>query len=409
MHPVEASDYESYQFSDYELRLTYYRDDTYNNLGYHVEKLGAEPFNYDILYEDADVSINGIIEVNNQHLFYGSIHKDGNPTYYDGFVLMISNRGQETNSEILDYGALEEVTGVYHYDSILLFELEKSNDIDREYVFDRSIYTTYDYNLTKLNEIETTSKYIYTEVTDRLFLYSVDYNTFYEGAYTANLDHIKYDDSLAIETNQVFFDAVYIDFINDAILNGEIVSNGVYIDYPGNYQLSYNDSLYEFSVEPSIQSVRHNEIYNSKVTPVIDKGHLLLNNDVYISGTEISQPGFYKLLVRGANGYLKVVDFTITSNVEGILHNQTYVEDVSFTFEGEGFLNNVHIESPYTVDEVGEYVFKIKGENNYLETYYFNVEEEIHETNIIDFIQQWDVVFLGVTVISSYLILKKKK
>ncbi len=170
----------------------------------------------------------------------------------------------------------------------------------------------------------------------------------------------------------------------------------------------YNGYTYRFVVEPIVTGVTDNEVYLETVTPVIKTGKAYLNNDLYVSGTPITEPGNYTLKVDGLNNYEKIYNFSINSSVTGILNNQVYDNDVQIEFEGEGYLNNTFIESPYTVTDDGEYLLKIRGEGNYLETYYFSVEKAEEETTVIDYVQKYDVVFLGVVVIVGGIILKKK-
>ena len=110
----------------------------------------------------------------------------------------------------------------------------------------------------------------------------------------------------------------------------------------------------------------------------------------------------------GVNGYQKEINFTINATVEGVLNNQVYDDQVVIQFEGEGYLNNTYVESPYTVAENGDYILKVRGEGNYLETYNFQVETEEKKSTVIDFIQKYDVIFLGVVMIGGGIILKKK-
>ena len=57
---------------------------------------------------------------------------------------------------------------------------------------------------------------------------------------------------------------------------------------------------------------------------------------------------------------------------------------------------------------VGEYILKINGENNYLETYFFSIEKIEEETRFIDFVQRVDILVLVVVLVSGGIILKKK-
>jgi len=108
------------------------------------------------------------------------------------------------------------------------------------------------------------------------------------------------------------------------------------------------------------------------------------------------------------NGYIETYTFTITSDMEGIINNHTYLESLEVTFNGEGYLNNQFVSSPLEVNNIGDYILKIRGENNYLETYYFNISADTDKLSILDFVQRFDIYILVIVLISGGIILKKK-
>ena len=68
--------------------------------------------------------------------------------------------------------------------------------------------------------------------------------------------------------------------------------------------------------------------------------------------------------------------------MEGIVNDHTYFEPVEILFNGEGFLNNQLVTSPLIVTDAGEYILKLRGDNNYLETYYFQIDTETDSYNL---------------------------
>ena len=72
------------------------------------------------------------------------------------------------------------------------------------------------------------------------------------------------------------------------------------------------------------------------------------------------------------------------------------------------YLNNTFITSPYVVEQPGTYLLTIEGENHYLESYEFEIVDSENELTFLRFLQQYDLIILGITVISGLLILKKK-
>ena len=404
---VSASSEEIYQFETYQIRLNFLSNSN-NGKGYHVTKLGEEPFEKNIIFDNQWVTINQVTEVKGYHVFYGYTHPVDGATYYDAFLTVLDASGNEVFTLLEDFGDLEAIKQVFTIDNQFIIHLVQSIDQEERIVFSKNIFQAYDFNFNKINELETNNEYVQTEVTENMYLLYTDYDDFVDGAILSDFTQLEPNQPLPIETNQVFNESVDLLFLNDALLNNSIIHNGVFIDYPGNYELTYNGFTYMFHVKPSVTGVLDNEIYSHSITPVISNGNIYLNNDLFISNTEISDPGNYTLQIIGKNGYTETYSFVITSNVEGVLHNQTYYEPVEITFNGEGYLNNKYIESPFIVSTNGDYILKIEGEGDYLETYYFSIESEIDDTSFIRFIQTYDVVFLGIVVITGGIILKKK-
>ena len=398
---------QDYVFSDYKIHVSRARNEN-DDAGYHISKLGVQSFEVDFIIDDYVLYLNNVKEVNGNHVFYGYSHENDGDTYYDPFLLVLDIEGKVVFSTTEDFGEIEAVYDIVVIDNVILVHFVRSEPVYQDIEFKDNIFITYDFNFNELGRI-TSTDYVRSSVSnENLYLYNLDYDDDFEGAITSDLQIISESDNLDIDTNEMFYDDMSITFINEALLNDEIIMNGAYIDYPGIYKLLYNDYEYTFTVNPAITGVENLGVYLTPVTPFVSSGNTYLNNDMYISGTEITAPGNYKLKVVGVNDYKKEIEFTITSAISGILHNQTYVDDVEIIFNGDGYLNNTFIESPYIVSGNGDYVFKIQGEGNYLETYYFNIAKEKEKSTFIDFIQKYDVVLLAVVVISGGIILKKK-
>ena len=396
----------TFEFEEYEFRMSVISHPE-RGRGYRIQKIGENAFTIDKTYLNQKYYITSCTEINDLHVFYGYTHNYEGNNYYDSFALILDKLGNEKFVLLEDFGELEEVRDVVELDNVLLFRIEQSAEDEYEdIVFSNNLFVTYDFEYNQLNTESVNNQIYRQKTTDQLYLYDFDYEEGYSGALTSDLEIL--DDTLDITNNQVFQDSTTVLFFNQGILNGTIVENGVTIDYPGNYELEYSGYTYRFVVEPIITGVLDNEVYQEEVTPIVKKGKSFINNDLFVSGTTLTEPGNYILKIEGVNGYEKLINFSINSNVSGILNDQTYDDPVQIEFEGEGYLNNTYIESPYTVSEEGEYLLKIRGEGDYLETYYFTVEKPEDESSIIDYVQKYDVVFLGVVVIVGGIILKKK-
>lgn len=394
-------------FKDYEIRLNTISHPI-RGRGYRVQKIGANAFTEDKVFLNQKTYITNCVEINDLHVFYGYTHNYEGENYYDPFVMILDKEGNEKFVLFEDFGDLEEVVQVVEIDNILLIQIEQSvEDELRDIVFDNNLFITYDFEYNRLNTTSVDTEITRNAYTDQLFLFDFDYEDGYSGGLNAELEIIV-DDILEISNNHIFEESATILFINEALLNGKEYLHGVTIDYPGNYELEYNDFVYRFSVSSVVSGVTDNEVYLEGISPRIETGKAYLNNDLYVSETPITEPGNYVLKIIGVNGYEETYDFTINPNVTGVLNDKVYDDDVQIEFDGIGYLNNTYIESPYTVTEEGEYLLKIKGEGNYLETYHFTVDTPEEEPTLIDYVKKYDVVFLGVVVVVGGIILKKK-
>ena len=398
----------TFKEADYTISMTAYRN-SYNKLAFHIEKLGENPFTFDWDKGETNVYLRGVKEVNGDHLFYGSIHYGAFENYtYDAYVLLVNEDGVVLKEFSFDCGHDERILNVFMIDEIILFQVWSNDEFSRERVQFFTELRTYDYEYNLINSVRYEEYYYHTHVDNDHFFFSTNPNT-NVGMANSELDLFYEDDSLKIETNTIYKNEVEIPNVNSAVLNGKDVDNGLSITYPGNYELLYNNFTYKFVVDVEITGVDDGGVYDEAVTPVITAGDITLNGEKFISGTMISEPGSYSLTVKGEAGYSKSKDFTISSNVSGILNNHVYEDDVTIQFDGEGYLNNVHMSSPIMISDPGEYMLKIQGANDYFESYYFTVEEDENETSFLKFVQTYDIVLFVVVLGAGFFTLKKKK
>ena len=408
--PVQAVSAESvylHSFPGYDIQLTYQADDN-GNRGYRVDKIGQEPFSTMLMYEDTWLGITGVTEIEGNHVLYGYVHEDGAETFYEGLIIVLSPSGETLHKLVLDEGVLEEVLGVYVIDQLVFVYMAGSRIEERDIVMDRSVFYTFDYNYEAIDRLELFEIYEEYEATDRLFVFNRAHDHCFDGAITPQLEVIERSDPLPIATDQVFEGEVFIPFVDKATLNRDVIYHGVTVDYPGNYELSYNGRTYPFTLRATVTGIEDGATYSDSVTPVVPAGNVHLNGDLFVSGTEISEPGFYELAVRGVNGYREVWRFTIVAHVSGVIHNQRYEDSVEITFQGDGYLNNNYVESPLLIEEPGEYILRVTGANEYEERYHFAIVEPPVERTFMGFLQDYDLVLLGVTVVAGLLVLKKK-
>lgn len=375
---------------------------------YQIEKRGLSPFRVDFHKENSIYYFKGVKNYNDLLYLFGSTHSDGAPTYYDGFILVYNEQGELLEEYITDFNSLEEVENIYQMNQLLIVHTVKHKDVNGELVFDENVFSMYDSNFTLLDTLILNKEIMYSKETPNYVLFSTSYDLHYDFGINADLEVVYNDNILEGLDGSVFQEEVYLNFINNGILNNEKVSNGHMINYPGYYSFIYNQDQYDFEVTANIDGVVHNEIYQDEVTIHFSGGNATLNNELIVDGHIVSSPGEYRLLVTGVNGYNEIIDFTISSNTDGLINGKTYHEATSVTFNGNGYLNDIPVESPFIVDEEGDYVFKVLGENDYLETYTFSLHNDNPEITMLSFIQRFDIVILIVTILAGAIILRKK-
>ncbi len=397
---------ETYSFDNYDIII---RDYTENgNLGISVEKTGTNPFHTIIEKADEAYMINGVIMANGYYIIYGNNHLYGGDTYYDSMFIVLDQLGNIIKQETYNFGDLDEIVGAYVLDNILILHTVQSTDDGQSYLFVTNYFSTYDLAFLLIDTLEISKEIKEISSDENYLLLNYEYDDDYDCALREDLSLLNANEILNLTNNAEFENEVTIEFLNEGLLNNELVENGITVNYPGNYKLIYNQAEYNFVVNPVVSGVEDNKTYTEEVTPVVSSGNVMLNDDLFISGTTITTPGNYELIITGVNGYQKIYNFTITSDLNGITNNHVYLDSVFLTFNGEAYLNNQFVESPVELNEDGEYVLKIKGENNYLETYYFQIDEEEETITLLSFIQKFDIFILVVVIISGGIILKKK-
>ena len=376
--------------------------------GFTLEKQGMSPFTTTYIAKGESYIINGVKELKDMVVVYGSVHIKGADTYYDAVLLFFDNEGNFIKKQIEDYLQLEETIDIVQLKDNYIVIIREDEEIDGVYETKGYHYLLFDSFFTKIKEQSNTHEVRKTKITSEYLLLNYDYDDYYEYALTSNLEIIYHNDPLPIEINQVYSNEAVIPFINTALINDIEYRNGAVISYPGHYEMMYLDSMYYFTVEPLIEGVEDQGIYTDEVIINYHAGNATLNNDVYINQTPITTPGNHTFILSGINGYTKTINFTIVPSIDGLINNHTYHSPFQFHFDGEGILNEEQVSSPVMIQEEGEYTFKVFGENDYFEQYTFRYEEVEESESIVTIIQKYDLVFLITTIIIGVIILKKK-
>lgn len=400
---VKAS---SFDLGDYEIVITSISDE--NQRGFTIEKTGVNPFYNTVTNMGEYDYITGVVELNQYLILYGYCFSTGSDTQYDSLVYIYDLMGNQMSKHILDFGEVEAIENVFFMDDVLILQTEQNIDSPYSHSFSANYFTALDADLNIFEDVKISSEISEIINNDRYLLIRHDQSSYFNQAIRSDLSVFSVDDDLDLMDRGVYTQEFYLEFINEGELNGELVSHGILIDYPGSYSFKYHGKTYDFVLTAPIYGVENNKVYLEGVVPRIEHGNILVNNDLYITGTTISEPGNYDLVVEGVGDYAEAIHFVIAHSLTGIINNQTYDKELLLTFTGDGYLNNQYIQSPYEVIEPGDYVLKIKGVNDYLETYYFQIETEDSSLTIVDFIQKFDIVILVIVIISGIIVLKKK-
>lgn len=403
--PISAAEF-TYDFNDYKIIISTVSED--GSVGFTIEKTGINPFFTTIVNNSEFYTITNVEHIDNYFILYGYGFVSNSTTEYDTLFIVLDEAGNLVHKELRDYGEMEIILDFYYFDNTFIAYVEQTIDNDFNYVFESSFFAKYDQNFNFIDSIKVESPIKKIAQNEFYIMIGFNDNILFNLAIRSDLSIFESGDDLLLDESEIYYDYKLIEFLNSASLNTEFIENGILLEYPGIYHFVYQNKSYNFTIKPTILGIVNDYVYNSSVTPTIDSGNIFLNNDLFISGTTIKNPGLYDLTVIGTNGYQEEINFTITSGITGVINNHIYNDSITIEFNGDGYLNNQLVESPCEISETGEYILKIQGANNYLETYYFEIEEEVSKASLTDFVQKFDILVLVVVLISGGIILKKK-
>jgi hypothetical protein len=376
-----------------------------------VTKGGINPFETVIGIEGYHLYYNGVSMYEEYFVIYGYTLDNQNNREYDGFFYVLDKDGDVILGEegLLDYGFREDVKNVYTFDHRLMVEVKQSTDNDYQVSVMKHIFLLYNESLELIQEHSISENIKEISVKDKILLGRYQTGDLFDFGILSSGELIWKDDHIGVNDGEVYYNEVCLNFINQVTLNDEIITDDICIDVIGTHFLTYNDQMITFEIEPIIEGVADGSIYYEPVTISFNGGYATLNGDSFANHQEIVDIGQYVFVVEGLNDYKKEVHFEIGSVVEGITNNTTYEENVTIEFTGQGYLNNQYVTSPVTVNNDGEYIFKIKGKDGYVESYYFTIESVKEKNRLLDFIQKVDVFVLGTVLILGIVVIKKKR
>jgi len=361
-----------------------------------ITKGGMDPFETILGLEGYHLFYNGLTMYGDDFVVYGYAMGGYDMRDYSGFFFVVDEDGTIVLGEegVLDYDFRGDVKNVYTYDDHLMIELQQTNEIGYHIEVMHHIYLLFDETYTMIAEHSVDGLVHEVFVDDWILRGRVESGT-------------QFDFGISSSGELIWKDC--LKFLNDVILNDELLTSNTCIDTIGSHYLRYNDNTINFYIEPLIEGVEEGHIYYEPVMISYNGGYATLNDDGYTSHQEIIDIGYYRFVIEGVNGYKKELNFEIGAVVEGITNNTVYEEGVTVHFTGQGYLNNQYVKSPVIVEHDGEYILKIKGQDGYLESYYFEIVSVKEETTFIDFVQKVDVFVLGAVLIIGIVVVKRKK
>ena len=351
--------------------------------------------------------------INNDKVYvYGYLNNRDSEIFYQAWLWVLDLSGNTLHNKTIAFGELSEVSEVLTFEEGLVFVANESSVEDYNYVFQQTYLVAFDpyydtYNVEVLDfQVKRLEKH------DDRWLLSGDYQGDYDVGVSHDLSMLWKGEVSGIEPYQEYYGEVEIDFINTVLINGEAVQNGAVIDYPGNYILQFESTVFPFVVHPEIVGIYDGLVTSHPIAIDYPKGQLFLNNELYVSNSLIKKAGNYTFKLQGINQYTYEIDFIIDSNLEGVLHNQVYQTPRTLTFNGEGYLNHHPFESGGVIDQDGIYTLDIYGVNGYHEHHRFHLT--LHETEVSNSPPVWvyqgtlAVVFVSIIGYIAYQRLLKK-
>lgn len=162
-------------------------------------------------------------------------------------------------------------------------------------------------------------------------------------------------------------------------INGEDYSYGDVYNIPGDSTMvitgenGYTKTI-NFTIELTVEGVENDTTYYTEVVPVISGGEITLDGAPYVSGTPITTKGHHTLIITGANGFSRTINFTIETTIVGIEDGQMYYETLYPNINAENMTLNGVAYNNEPIENCGNYTLTITGTNGYSKTITFVIE-----------------------------------
>ena len=345
-----------------------------------VHELGSKEENY---------QINSLQVMNQQFVIEGYYLEHATRTYH-AYVLVLSKEGDILMHKDFYDPSHQDISGIYPLKEGYLIHLSQM-DASTE-IFEKDF-------LIVLKEDEITTEYdreiMAIQPTEEGYHLTFKYDSSPSVFITLDGEFLAGNQVIGVRNQESYSGDVTLLFAGEATLNQTTIQAPYTVYSPGHYTLIVDKTYTRFTLNPQVTGVTAHTVYTQPVHIAYDLGQAFLNNEPYASNETIDKPGQY-VFGMYMDDYIYEIPFTITANVKGIKHLESYENPVSMQFMGEGYLNNQLIQSGYSVSEPGRYTLKVFGANQYLETHTF----EIVDSNANRFNIEWvEMGLLGGSVV----------
>ena len=147
-------------------------------------------------------------------------------------------------------------------------------------------------------------------------------------------------------------------------INGEDYSYGDDYNIPGDSTMvitgenGYTKTI-NFTIELTVEGVENDTTYYTEVVPVISGGEITLDGAPYVSGTPITTKGHHTLIITGANGFSRTINFTIETTIVGVEDGQMYYETLYPNINAENMTLNGVAYNNEPIENCGNYTLTI--------------------------------------------------
>jgi hypothetical protein len=321
------------------------------------------------LYETENINVKGDYETNEFKITYGSIVNDN----VDGYLIITNkNTNQEITRIIYDDLGFE----IFNYvadmgnDEIIIIcdRYYLSGDFEIP-LFKDVLLMKYNFQGDKLSQKILQEKPAYYNNHNNYLIITDRYNT--NKYMNSNMEYVS-----SIEIEEEYIEKYSTQFQGIATINGEAV-NTIDIQYPGNYEIYITNNLYAFSYSITVHPlviINGNEFNDYEYIGNISisaYGDMELNGENYISGETITKPGYYNLIINGANDYEYQKSIKVIPTITYLLGDSTYdfmdelivYQAITIYSNGITVLVNEEIYHSEEITDTGTYDLVIYGVN----------------------------------------------